>query len=87
MYYEINVAKDGRHYFATHERSLQSKEEALEVYRMFKVVFPKSKGFEISVCERRVVGAYVTISFEKELELKDQTEAEKKKLHRRIKRK
>lgn len=49
MHYEINVAKDGLHYFATHDRSLRDEEHAKGVYEMFKKVFPQGKGFEVTV--------------------------------------
>ena len=51
MYYEILVVKNGRHYFATAERSLTD-------FHAFKVVlkeiikrFPESEGYEISASE------------------------------------
>lgn len=49
MHYEINVAKDGRHYFATHERSLRDEEHAKAVLKKFNEAFPKKEGYEITV--------------------------------------
>ena len=49
MYYEINVSKNGRHYFVTHERSLTDQGKAAELFTDFCVRFPKREGFEISV--------------------------------------
>jgi len=52
MHYEINVSKNGKHYFATHERSLRcTREEAQAVARHFQAVFPKSEGYEIALSE------------------------------------
>lgn len=49
MYYEINVAFHGQHFFATAERSLKSEHEAKQVYKAIKEKFPESEGYEISV--------------------------------------
>jgi hypothetical protein len=48
MFYEINVAKNGKHYFATAERSILHKDSAKEIVKHFKTVFPKSEGYSIS---------------------------------------
>lgn len=40
MYYEINVAEGGRHLFATAERSLTTKPEAVKLARRFVKLFP-----------------------------------------------
>lgn len=50
MGYEINVSKDGKHFFATHERSLGlSKSHTREVYDKLVEAFPKNEGYEISI--------------------------------------
>ena len=49
MHYEINVSKDGKHFFATAERSITSLTKAEEMYMLFKEKFPESEGYEISV--------------------------------------
>lgn len=51
MKYEINVALDGQHFFATAERSLDtvSTEKAYEVYRKIKKAFPAHKGYEVTI--------------------------------------
>ena len=50
-YYEINVAKNGQHLFATAERSIPSYDikKFEEVYTLFCKKFPESEGYEISV--------------------------------------
>jgi hypothetical protein len=51
MYYEINVSLNGYHYFATHERSVQTERQMKEMVHTFKKKFPKSEGYEIT-CTR-----------------------------------
>lgn len=56
MAYEINVSKNGKHFFATHERSLGlSKQHTREVYDKLVEAFPKNEGYliEISYWEKR----------------------------------
>lgn len=55
MYYEINVSKDGKHVFATSERSLKMPHELKAVYKLFKEKFPESEGYVLTVTkwERR----------------------------------
>lgn len=45
MHYEINVALNGRHYFATAAHSIRDKDQAEKVYKDFQVRFPESEGF------------------------------------------
>lgn len=49
MYYEINVSRNGRHFFATAERSLTTEDRARTVFAEMKKRFPESEGFQISV--------------------------------------
>lgn len=48
MYYEINVSKGGKHYFATAERSINLRSKLIEVYEDFRVKFPEPE-YEMSV--------------------------------------
>ena len=48
MTYEINVSKDGIHFFATHERSLYSIDKLNQAVKVFKEKFPESEGYKIS---------------------------------------
>jgi len=68
MYYEINVAKNGRHYFATAERSLTDERSAKALWADIKQRFPESEGFNLSVSYRQHVGEYVTAQFNQETE-------------------
>lgn len=49
MYYEINVSLNGKHLFATHERSITDKWKLEAVYKVFKEKFPKEEGYDIGV--------------------------------------
>lgn len=51
MWYEINVSLNGRHYFATAERSIKSEADARAIYASFQKRFPASEGFGIE-CTR-----------------------------------
>ena len=62
MYYEINVAKNGKHFFATAERSITNIKKAEEVYMLFKEKFPKSDGYEISVERWEKIGEFVDMN-------------------------
>lgn len=49
MYYEINVSKEGTHFFATAKRSLETRFKAREMFMLFKEKFPESEGYELWV--------------------------------------
>lgn len=51
MSYEINVSKNGKHYFATHERSINSMEKLLELKNQFEIAFPEKEGFKLDFTE------------------------------------
>lgn len=61
MYYEINVAKNGRHFFATAERSITDKQKLKMAIKIFKEKFPLSEGYEISAMENPQVYRGVNI--------------------------
>jgi hypothetical protein len=65
-YYEINVAKDGNHHFATAERSLTDEVKAKSMYSQFCKLFPESEGYTITVCYRENVGRYLKWPFDPE---------------------
>lgn len=62
MYYEINVALNGRHFFATHERSLNTWSKAMEVWKVFVEKFPRSEGYEVTMTEKKVHGQKIDMS-------------------------
>lgn len=61
MYYEINVSKDGKHLFATAERSITVEWEAERIYKLFKEKFPESEGYKISITRWEKVGKTIDI--------------------------
>lgn len=61
MYYEINVSKNGRHLFATAERSVTSFTQAEGMYMLFKEKFPENEGYKIDVTYWEKVGKPVNM--------------------------
>ena len=59
MYYEINVSLNGKHFFATAERSVTGEWRLREVYKVLKEKFPKEEGYEISVTRWDKVGHHI----------------------------
>ena len=59
MYYEINVALNGQHFFATDKRSITNKAKAEKVYKIFKEKFPAEDGYNIRVTYYETVGKFV----------------------------
>ena len=51
MHYEINVSQFGRHYFATHERSLSEAIEgrARAMFNHFCIIFPAEDGYSVTL--------------------------------------
>lgn len=61
MYYEINVSLNGKHLFATAERSIVNTWTLQKVYKLFKEKFPKEEGYEISVTEWVKGGKFINM--------------------------
>jgi len=51
MWYEINVSKNGKHYFATHERSITTIKEAVEIRDRLKKALPEEEGFKFTITQ------------------------------------
>lgn len=66
MYFEINVNRNGVHYFATHERSITTTFRLGDVLRVFREKFPAAEGFEVTATFRR--SPFVSIDIDKFLE-------------------
>lgn len=49
MYYEVNVALKGKHFFATAPRSITDIDKLKEVFFVLNTKFPESEGYTISV--------------------------------------
>lgn len=56
MYYEINVALNGQHYFATAKRSLTDELAARGMYAVFCDKFPESAGYRVSLTQWKESG-------------------------------
>lgn len=59
MYYEINVALNGQHFFATDKRSITNQWALERVYKVLKEKFPVEEGFDITVTYYETVGKFV----------------------------
>lgn len=59
MYYEINVSLNGKHLFATAERSITDINKANMVYKLFVEKFPEEDGYKINVTKWDKVGKFV----------------------------
>ena len=62
MSYEINISKNGKHYFATAERSLTTLGEATKLYNELKEFYPESQGFKISLTKWETTGNEIKIN-------------------------
>lgn len=56
MYFEINVSLNGRHLFATAERSITDIDTCHKVYELFKKKFPEIEGYRIEVTKYENIG-------------------------------
>lgn len=45
MYYELNISKNGEHFFSTAPRSMRTKEKLIEVYNELKKRFSEDEYF------------------------------------------
>lgn len=59
MWYEINVSKDGKHYFATHERSITTIDKAVEIRDRLKTAMPEEEGFKYSITQCQTTGVMI----------------------------
>lgn len=63
MYYEINVALNGQHFFATDKRSITNRGALEKVYKVLKEKFPLEEGYDIIVSEYNTVGKFVDMNY------------------------
>ena len=61
-YYEINVALNGKHFFATAPRSITTEDKMLRVFKTFKEKFPEREGYSVDVSYWSSTGQIVTPS-------------------------
>lgn len=63
MYYEINVSLNGKHFFATSERSITNPWDLREKLKVFIQKFPESEGYKLSVTKWGKVGQELEIDY------------------------
>ena len=63
MYYEINIALNGQHFFATDKRSITNQRALEKVYKVLKEKFPVEEGFDILVTHYETVGKFVDMNY------------------------
>lgn len=56
MWYEINVSKKGKHFFATDKRSITDPAQLKQTYTVFAEKFPESEGYTLTVTSHAVTG-------------------------------
>ena len=62
MPYEINISKNGHHYFATAVRSIGYSSKTLkEIYNKLKAAFPEDEGFSFTVTNCEKIGRSIDI--------------------------
>jgi hypothetical protein len=59
MWYEINVSKDGQHYFATHKRSITTISKAVEIRDRLKKAMPEEEGFKYTITQWQTTGVQI----------------------------
>ena len=59
MYYEINVALNGKHFFATADRSITDTAKLETVLKVIVEKFPASEGYSISVTQNTQTGSII----------------------------
>lgn len=62
MHYEINVSLNGRHFFATHDRSLNDWNKAKMAWDVFVEKFPESEGYKLTMTQKEVHGREIDMS-------------------------
>ena len=61
MGYEINVSLNGKHFFATHERSITNIWKLQELLPIFMEKFPEAEGYKITITEWQKTGKHMDI--------------------------
>jgi hypothetical protein len=61
MHYRINIALNGRHFFATADHSIQDMETLREVHKSLAEHYTAEKGYEISITQWVTRGSDVTL--------------------------
>lgn len=61
MYIEINIALNGKHFFATAERSITDNDKYNEVLAVLRKKFPESEGYTISATQWDKIGKEIQV--------------------------
>lgn len=64
MYYEINISENGKHLFATAERSITNESQLKKVYDKLKIAFSEPQ-YQIRVTRYDKIGIDVIIANDK----------------------
>jgi hypothetical protein len=60
MRWEINVSRDGQHFFATHPRSITNEQKCISILVSFLLCFDPAEGYKIKVTRWDDIGLDVT---------------------------
>jgi hypothetical protein len=71
MYYEINISVGGKHFFATAERSIPTRDDMIKLYKIMKEKFPESEGYHVEVSEWRNQGRILHLENKNDDEIKE----------------
>jgi hypothetical protein len=61
MHYEINVALNGKHFFATHDRSITTLDKLKQVAEVIAKKFPESEGYSVTIMKWETYGHEVDL--------------------------
>ena len=61
MYIEVNIALNGKHFFATSERSITNTDKYNDVLTVFRNKFPESEGYTISATQWDKIGKEIQV--------------------------
>lgn len=59
-YYEICVSLNGKHLFATAERSARTRSDAQKLFHYIREAFPAVRGFKLTITHWKGEGQYLT---------------------------
>ena len=62
MYYQITVTKNGYHFFAPAEHSINTRQQLDIVYNTLKDKFPREEGYKISVTRWEKIGKFIEMN-------------------------
>ena len=60
MWYEINISKDGKHYFATDKRSITTLARALDIRERLRKAMPEEEGFSYNITQWHTTGVEIS---------------------------